>query len=196
MRSDNNGFQHRIAGNYKTFAWIWEFNLRCTGEKQFTPPLKRTEKPTPDLFKQVYRVMQPEEEKPKTPEVCRVVRDILPNEINKPNAENYCNGQQKDPRSNKNLLILQLDSKQGVYDKNTKRYKLPVYNKDGWKVAEFCYYGDFPEIKGAHRWYMGDCTKQTPIQLYQQLKSEWGYVAYGKNNCIRFNALRRQGSYR
>lgn len=194
--SDGNGFQHRIAGSDQSYAWIWEFNLRCTGEENFTPPLQRTEKPTPALFKQVYQVMQKEQAKPLPPKVCRATREIRDDEINKPNAESYCNKQERDPRGNKNLLILQLDKNFGKYDPAVKKYKMPVFNKDNKKVAEFCYYGTFPEIKGAHRWYMGDCSGETPIQLYDKLQSEWGFVKYGANNCIRFNSLRRQGRYR
>jgi hypothetical protein len=188
LKSDNNGFQHRLAGKYKTFGWIWEFNLRCTGEKEFTPPLKRTEKPSADLFKQVYQVMQKEEPFPKTPAICKSLRNISSNEINKPNAESYCNGQPRDPRGNKNLLIIQLAGKRGD--------KLPIYNKENKKVGDFCYFGTYDGIKGAHRWYIGDCSKQNPVELWQQLKSEWGFVKYGKDNCLRFNALRRQGIYR
>jgi hypothetical protein len=186
IKSDNNKFQHRISGRYKTFAWFPELNLRCTGEKDFTPPLKRTNKPSADLFTQAFMVMKKEEPKPKPPAICRATRDVASTEYNKPNAEAYCNGQRPDPRGNKNLLILSLNKSYGD--------ELPIYNAQNKKVGNFCYYGTFKN--GLHRWYTGSCGGGTPIDLHKKLGGEWGFVMYGKNNCLRFNAIRRQGVYR
>lgn len=182
-------FEHRTSGTFTTYGWIPEFNLRCSGEKSFTAPKERTEKPSADLFRQSYMLMQPEPPKPAPPPICKEVRDIRPGvEITKPNAEHYCNGQNKDPRGNKPLLIVQIPGKRGQ--------QMPVYKSSGQQVAAFCYWDTYSPMKNAHRWYIGDCTRETPAQLVDELGSEWGYALYDKNKCLRFNAIRRQGIYR
>lgn len=195
IKNDGNDFQHRISGSYKTAGWINEFNGRCTGEKTFTPPLKRKEKPTLDLFKQIYRVLiKSEPDFPPTPKQCKSVRDISAKnkEINKPNAENYCNLPDTDPRENdirgnKPLLILR---KAGAKDE-----EMSILNSQGKKVGCFKYYGTYT-VKGLHRWYEGNCSKLTPTQLMDKLGNEWGFVMDKSGQCIRFNSIRRQGVYR
>jgi len=187
LDSDKNNFNHTRSGKFSTYAWWNELNLRCTGEKNFTPPLKRTEKPTSDQFWQAFLTMGPEESKPTPPSQCKVVREIKAPEIGKPNAESYCNGQQKDSRGNKPLIIIKKTGKRGD--------KLKVFNKDGKEVGCFQYYGPFT-TPGLHRWYMGDCSKQTPYKLYKDLKSEWGYVRLKPNECLLINSIRRLGTYR
>ena len=189
IASDGNGFEHRVAGEYSTYAWFNELNLRCTGEKTTTPPKERTEKPTLDLFKQAYLTMQPEAPKPERPPQCLQVRDILQGkEITKPNAESYCNGQPKDPRGNKPLLIIQYPGSAGQ--------KLSVLNKAGQAVASYCYYGAYPDLPKTYRWYMGNCSGQNPTQLFDALGGEWGFLKLDGGKCLRFNAIRRQGTYR
>lgn len=191
LRSDGNGFQHRTAGEYTTFAWFNEMNLRCTGEHGFVPPMQRTTKPTLALFTQAYLVMQKEQAFPAIPKQCKSFRDILPGkEINKPNAEAYCNGQpnESDSRGNRQLLILRKPGKKGD--------RLNVINPSGKKVGTFCYYGTFDQLPQTHRWYIGNCSGQNPVELYNALNGEWGYVEMGGGNCLRFNAIRRQGVYR
>lgn len=191
MSSDGNGFQHRVSGDYSTYAWFNSLNLRCTGEDSFTPPLLRTNRPTSDEFEQAYAVMQPEQEKPAPPAQCKQVRDIEHGtEINKPNAEAYCNGQQNesDARGNKPLLIIKLSGKAGE--------ARSVLNSVGKVVGCLKYYGPYSELPGAYRWYMGNCSGQTPIELMKQLGNEWGFLSIGQGKCIRFNSIRRQGTYR
>lgn len=189
LRSDDNGFEHRISGSYTTYVWFNELNLRCTGEEHAPPPKLRTAKPTYDLFYQAYLTTFPEASKPPNPPQCREVRDIQKGkEITKPNAEQYCNGQQKDKRGNKPLLIIKKAGRKGD--------KLNVLRSDGQKVAQFCYYGTYKDLPGTHRWYMGDCSGQTPAELYNILNSEWGFLYLGSGKCLRFNSIRRQGTYR
>jgi hypothetical protein len=182
-------FEHNQSGSYSTFAWFNELNLRCTGEKNFTPPLKRTERPTADLFAQAYQVMQREPAIPASPGLCKTVRtvDKSKGEIVKPNAESYCNGQQKDKRGNRPLLLLAKHGKAGD--------KLKVYNSGGKEVGCFRYYGKFSDPR-LGRWYMGDCSGQTPAQLFKDLGSEWGFAHLGGGACLRFNSVRRMGVYR
>lgn len=188
IRSDGNGFEHRTAGSFTTFAWFNELNLRCSGEKSFTPPKQRTAKPSADLFRQAYLTMQPEQPKPPAPAQCKTVRDIKAPEITKPNAEAYCNGQPgvNDPRGNRPLLILKKSAPRGT--------RLNVLASNGKTVGCFKAYG--PYQAGLTRWYMGDCSGQSAAQLYDALGSEWGYLDLGSGNCLRFNSIRRQGVYR
>lgn len=182
-------FEHQFSGTNQTYAWFNEMNLRCTGEKNFTPPLKRTNRPTPDLFRQAYLVMQPEQDKPsQRPPQCKTVVDIRAPEIHKPNAEAYCNGQQIDQRGNKPLLIIKKAGKRGD--------RLELLRKDGKRVGSYGYYGSFPEIRGAHRWYIGSGSGQTPSRLYDLLGGEWGFVPIGGGKCLNVNVIRRLGTFR
>lgn len=187
IKSDGNGFEHYASGTHQTYAWWNELNLRCTGEKNFTPPLKRTEKPTGDQFWQAYLTMQVEPAKPNAPPQCKSVKQVQKPEIYKPNAENYCNGQQTDSRGNKPLLIIKKPGKRGD--------KIKVFNKNGKQVGCFAYYGTF-ETPGLHRWYMGNCSGQTPYKLYKDLNDEWGFVQTKKDECLLINSVRRLGTYR
>jgi hypothetical protein len=182
-------FEHRTSGEKQTYAWFNELNLRCTGEKTFTPPLKRTNKPTGALFKQAYLVMQPEQPKPAVvPAQCKQVVDIRSPEIHKPNAEAYCNGQPPDPRGNKPLLIIKKAGKRGD--------KLNILSPTGKQVGCYGYYGTFPESPGGHRWYVGSCSGQTPAALFEALGGEWSFVTLGGGKCVRVNVIRRQGTFR
>lgn len=188
ISSDGNGFEHRISGSYTTFLWFNELNLRCSGEKTFTAPAHRTERPSADQFKQAALIAQPEAPKPSAPSVCRAVVEIdgRHGEIYKPNAESYCNGTPKDSRSNKPLLILKRAGKKGE--------KLKVYSSSGKEVGCFLYWGPFE--KGLSRYYMGNCSGQAPAALYDAQGGEWGFTAIGGNKCILTNSVRRLGSYR
>lgn len=190
LASDGNGFEHRTAGSYTTFAWFPEMNLRCTGEKKFTPVAKRTEKPTAELFRQAYLVMQPEKPVPAAPGGrCRqVVRvDGKRGEILKTNAESYCNGVPNDGRGNKPMLIISKAGRRGE--------KMKIYSSSGKEVGCFAYYGKYSDPK-LHRWYMGGCSGQTPTQLYDSLGGEWGFADTGNGKCLLINAVRRMGTYR
>lgn len=188
LSSDGNDFEHRTSGNYNTFAWWNELNLRCTGEKKFTPPLKRTEKPSADQFKQAYLLLQPEAVVPPAPPRCKEVVKVngRKGEIFKPNAESYCNGVPKDARSNKPLLIINKKGKRGN--------KLKVYASSGKEVGCFAYYGTYQG--SLHRWYMGDCSGQAPAKLHSDQGSEWGYTDLGGGKCLLTNSVRRLGTYR
>lgn len=183
-------FQHRLSGDKFTAAWINEFNLRVTGEKTFTMPKERTCKPTADLFEQVYSVMiSPEPKIPTKPAICKTVRRLKcsSGEINKTNAEAYAPCPHKDKRGNRNLLIL---NKAGQSNE-----KLDIYSSRGEKVGCFKYYAPFT-TPNTYRWYIGDCSGETPAQLNKELKNEWGFVHLGKGDCLVFNSIRRECAYR
>lgn len=184
---DGNKFQHRLSGD-ETESWINEFNLRCTGEDNFTPPLQRTNKPTDWQFLMIHKIMTTEEDAiPRTPTKCRSIRAFSKGEINKPTAEFYCNGVPDDGRGNKPLLILKRAGKRGQ--------KFDVYDSNGKVVGCYAYYGPYT-VSGFHRWYMGSCSRQTPWDLYRRLGQEWGFADMGNGQCLRFNSLRRENVYR
>lgn len=192
IKNDGNSFQHRLAGKKFTFAWWNELNGRCQGEKDFTPISKRTNWPTVDQFTHAYQTLIKEEDpKQNAPSACKAVREIDAKlgEIHKPNAEKYCNGQtnENDPRGNKNLLIIK--------NKGAVGEKADILDGSGNKVGCFKYYGTFDGTKN-HRWYSGNCSGDSPVQLAKKLGSEWGFVRFGNGECLRFNSLRRQGIYR
>lgn len=190
INSDGNGFNHSDSGKYSSYIWWNELNLRCTGEETFTPPLKRTEKPTLWQFRQAYQITLPEEAKPTSvPKQCITVKNILSPEIYKPNAESYCNGdpRSQDTRNNRPLLILKKSGKPGEI--------MDVYNKQGAKIGCFAYYAPF-STPGLYRWYMGNCSGQNAYQLYKAFEGEWGYVYAGKGECYLINSVRRLGVYR
>lgn len=187
LNGDGNGFNFTTSGSYTTFAWWPELNLRCTGEEHFTPPMSRTERPTADQFTQAYLVTQPQEAIPAAPAVCKTVVRVKAPEIYKPNAESYCNGQRKDSRGNKPLLIINRRGSNGE--------KLTVIDRNGSAAGCFQYYGPFGTAN-LQRWYMGSCSNQTPARLYRDLKGEWGFVKLDKNKCLLINSVRRLGSYR
>lgn len=181
-------FNHSCSGTDQSYGWWNELNLRCTGEKDFTAPLARTERPSLDQFRQYFITAQTEEIKPAPPlRVCPAFRDLSAPEIYKPNAESYCNGQKPDVRGNKPLLIIKKGGKKGD--------KIKVFNKLGKHVGCFQYYGSFTTA-GLHRWYMGDCSGQKPAELYDAFGGEWGFVELSKNSCLRINSVRRLGTWR
>lgn len=189
-RDDGNKFQHRIAGESQCHAWWNELNLRCTGEKTFTPPLKRTAKPEPWQFAIAAKVFTSiEDRSPNAPPVCKSMKDLNAGqgEIYKPLAERYCNGVADDGRGNKPMLIIRKPGKRGD--------RMDIVDKSGKKVGCFAYYGTY-EKPGLYRWYVGSCSKQNAWELYRQLKNEWGFVQTGGGACLKFNSLRRGGVYR
>lgn len=188
IEKDGNRFQHRIAGKIATFAWWPELNLRTTGEDKFTPPLQRTVRPNLDQFRQAFRIFSREEENlPDAPLRCQKIRTVNGREIVKTNAEQYGNGVPPDVRGNKPMLIIRKGGRVGE--------RLSVYDTKGKEIGCFRYYGVFTE-KPLHRWYMGDCSGQTPEQLYRDARGEWVFVDLGGKECLRINAIRRMGVYR
>lgn len=192
IRNDGNSFQHRTSGTAQTYGWWNALNLRCQGEKTFTPIEKRTARPTEDHFRQAHKILTTEEDAvPAAPARCRSVRvvDGAKGEILKPNAEKYCNGQpgENDPRGDRPLLIIRKGGKRGD--------RLKILAPSGKDVGCFAYYGTY-ETPGTHRWYVGNCSGEKPYELYTELGQEWGFVELGGGQCLRINALRRMGVYR
>lgn len=188
IKNDGNNFQHRIAGKDETYGWFNELNLRCTGEKKFTPPLQRINRPELWQFKVAHKILTTiEDPDVPPPAVCKTVRTFTEGEINKPTAESYCNGVPNDSRGNKPLYIIK---KSG-----TRNQQLPIYSSNGTKVSCAKYY-DHYTVPGLFRWYVGSCDGKNAWELYEALGQEWGYLGLGNGVCIRINALRRQNIYR
>jgi hypothetical protein len=188
IAGDGNGYQHRISGTDATFVWWNELNLRTTGEKTFTPPLKRAVRPTLDQFVQAYRIaISAETPIPAAPRLCKRVQTVNGKEILKTNAEQYGNGVPPDVRGNKSMLILRKGGKKGD--------RMKVYSPAGKEIGCFKLYGPYSE-KPLMRWYMGDCSGETPAQLYKEAGGEWAFVDLGRGDCLRINTIRRMGLYR
>lgn len=181
---DSNSIEYRTGGRRFVFGWFPELNLRYTGEKTFTPPLERTCIPPVSLFRQTYLLLVNSESKPnKAPVICKKVRELKERELLKTNAESYCNN---NPRGNKPLFITKL--------KGSRNSKLSIIDKSGKEIGCFRYYGSYTE-PGYHRWYVGDCSGQTPVKLFNDAKGEWAYIK-NRDECILFNTIRRLGYYR
>ena len=188
LSSDGNDFEHRVSGHYSTFLWWPEANGRVTSEKGKPPmPKQRTCWPTKDLFVQASLIAKEEEPRPETPPYCKKVREVSGRELVKTNAEAYAPCPHPDKRGNRPLLILKRKGKGGE--------KLKVLDSRGKNVGCFAYYGAY-DAPGLFRYYMGSCSGQTPAGLYKDLGGEWGFLDLGKGSCLRFNSIRRQGSYR
>lgn len=187
LRSDGNGFQHRTSGEYVTFAWWPELNLRCTGQKGWVPAKDRTARPTKAQFEQAAALLKREQKSPPPPRQCKRVRGVdgKRGEIHKTNADQTCNTEPPRPRGNKPVLIIDKPGKIGD--------RLSILNSDGKTVGCYAYGGPFNDL---HRWYLGTCSGQTPIELMRDLGSEWGWVNLGGGDCLKVNAIRRSGLYR
>lgn len=187
LNGDGNDFNFCTSGKYTTFSWAPEFNGRTSGEDRFIPSLQRTCWPTADLFTQAYLTMQPQQPIPAAPAQCEMIYTVKAPEIFKPNAEAYSPCPHPDKRGNRPLLIINRAGNSGD--------QLPVINRDGDRVGCFKYYGRYSS-GSTHRWYLGNCSGQTPAELYKDFKGEWGFVKLGKNKCLLINSIRRLGSYR
>lgn len=187
LDGDGNNFNFRTSGQYTTFAWSPEFNGRVTGEEDVPPPNKRTCWPTADIMTQAYLVMQPQQPRPMAPPQCKFIYTVKVPEIYKPNAEAYAPCPNPDKRGNRPLLLIKKRGKRGE--------KLNVLDRHGTVTGCFSYYGPLA-ASSLHRWYMGTCSKQTPTDLYRDLKGEWGFVKLSKDRCLLINSVRRLGSYR
>jgi hypothetical protein len=190
VRSDNNNFEHRLAGSDATYAWFNEMNGRVTGDKVFTPINKRTCWPTSDLMSQAQKIMISEDAPiPNAPPQCKQIVRIngKAGEINKTNAEMYAPCPNPDKRGNKQLFILRKAGNRGS--------KLKIRNSSGKEVGCAAYYGTYSS-PGLHRWYVGSCSGQTPWGLYKALGNEWGFAELGGGKCLLFNSIRREGVYR
>lgn len=178
---DSNSVEYRLNGLRFVFAWFNELNLRYSGEKTFTMPKQRKCKPTADLFRQAFLILKPEESASPFPASCKQIRDVRSDEILKTNAESYCNN---DARGNSPLFISKLGT--GTF---------PILDKQGKQIGCFKYYGAFSGKPGYNRYYVGTCSGETPVKLYDEAKGEWAFIKAG-NTCIRFNTIRRKGNYR
>lgn len=188
IKNDGNNFQHRLAGSNQTYYWVPEFNLRCSGEKTFTPPKERTAKPPVWMFRMAHKIMMTAEDPfPAVPPQCMTVRQVAAPEIIKPLSESYCNGQNPDVRGNKPLLIIRRPGKSDE--------RLPILRPDGQQIGCARFYGTLG-TNGLYRYYVGNCSGQNPWELSQALGQEWGYALLGNGSCLRFNSLRRQGVYK
>lgn len=164
----------RENGTLLVFAWINRFNLRTSGEKYFTQPLKRTAKVTRDNMKHVTRLLKPEHPKPTTN--CK---DIKRPNLWKTNSEDY---NTSDPREDRPLFISK---------KKVNRYR--ITREDGTVVGCARYYG--PYSGGGYRHYVGDCSGDSGVTLMNKAGCEWVYLR-GGGECFITNAIRRKGYVR
>lgn len=171
---DSNSWEYRKHGTRLVFGWINAFNGRTSGEKTFTPPLKRVNWPTSDNIKQVVRILR--EPEPKPPSGCQAVKAP---ELLKTNAE-YYGKELDDGRGDKALFITE------------KKYQILKIFKVGSTSEIGClrYYGSFSG--GGHRYYIGSCSKEAPTELMDELRSEWGELR-GDGRCWLINSVRRLG---
>lgn len=182
---DSKSGEYRKNGLKFVYAWFGEMNGRPTGLDHWIPPKQRTCWPTSDLMRQAYLVLQPPElPRSEAPTACKNTVNVKEPEILKTNAEAYNPCPHPDPRGNKPLWITKLKGKKGD--------KLDVLSQEGKKIACFKYYGTF-SAPGMHRWYMGDCSGQTPVQLFDAANGEWAFIRKPDGNCVRFNTIRRGG---
>lgn len=158
-------------------AWINRFNLRTTGEKTFTPPMKRKWQVTRDNMIQVRRLLQRQEPKPDTPGCAEIKR---PN-LYKSNSEDY--GVNADGRGDRPLLIVQ--------QKLLNGFKL--MSLKGPQIGCAKYYGPFDG--GGYRYYVGNCSGDSGVTLMNKADSEWLRAVNG-NRCFLINSIRRKGYYR
>lgn len=176
---DSDSTKYRTAGSLITFGWIPRFNMRFSGEKVFTPPSKRTAKPSAEDIQQAVRLLMPEFPKPAKPAQCATVREVKAPELHKTNSEDY-NG--PDPRGNRPLLI------------SKKRYNtLDVLAPSGAKIGCAKYYGGFPPNLFRH--YVGSCSGDSGVSLMNKARNEWIFYKAGRE-CILVNSIRRTGSFR
>lgn len=190
IRNDGNNFQHRTSGREQMYGWFNEMNGRVTGEDKFTPIDRRTCWPTADLMKQSHKILITEEDAiPKAPVQCKQIVRINKGagEINKTNAEAYSPCPHSDKRGNRQLLILKRKGSVGE--------KIKILNSAGKEVACARGYGPYTS-PGLYRYYVGNCSGETPWELYRELGSEWGFGILGGGKCLLLNSLRREGSYR
>lgn len=184
-KKDGSNFAHWRSGRNSTFGWWNELNLRCTGEKTFTPPENRTERPTLAQFRQWRLIARPEQKQPPAPKACTKMRAFKAGEIYKTNAESYCNGHKNDSRANRPLLIIDKSGKLGN--------RISILDPKGKVVGCLAYFGPFGNL---HRWYVGSCSGQTADGLARAVDGEWGFVETSKGECLAVNVARRMGSYR
>lgn len=180
---DSNSPQYRLNGTRFVFGWWNRLNLRYTGEKTFTPPLKRTCKPSADSFRQGNLLLQEPQQKPAIkPAKCKSVRDVTAKEIWKTNSEDFCSN---DPRSDKAVLITKL-----------KDNRFSLINSQSKEIGCLKYYGSFSGIPGSYRHYIGTCSGQTPAKLFDAAGGEWLWLKRDNGECILVNSIRRLGSFR
>jgi hypothetical protein len=179
--SDSSAF--RTSGRKITFGWIPRFNLRVSGEKTFTPPSRRKNKPTPDNFKQVVAVLRPPAGKPsQKPAQCKTVREVTKPNLYKPNSEDYGT---PDKRGDRPLLIW--NKKVGS--------NFNILAPNGKKIGCAKYYGTYEG--GGYRHYVGDCSGDSGVSLMREAGGEWVYYQEGSSsNCLLVQTVRRVGYFR
>lgn len=173
---DSDSPKYRTLGSRIVFGWIHRFNLRVSGEKTFTQPLKRKWKATRDNMIQVRRLLQPEDPKP------NVVgcKDIVKPNLWKTNAEDY--GINADKRGDNPLFISQ---------KQISRYD--VTDISGHSIGCAKFYGSYGG--GGYRYYIGSCSGDSAVTLMNKAKSEW-VLLKAPGQCFLTNSIRRKGYYR
>lgn len=183
---DSNSIIYRTNGQQTVLGWFYECNLRFAGEKTFTDPLKRSCRPTYELFAQAKLVLRAPVDPAPFPKDCQIKRDIEAPEILKTNAESYCQG---DVRDNRPLYITTIKGAAGQ--------RLSIYSPKNTRIGCLRYYGPYTNPK-LSRWYSGTCSSNSPVDYYRAA-GEWAFIKRTTGNrveCTRFNTIRRLGVYR
>lgn len=178
---DANSDQYSQSASEIQFNWTNRDNLRVSGEKTFTKPKKRSKSKRLTKLEliQKIRLLNKSAAKPADPKFCKTIKDVPSNEIHKPNAEDYDNG---DVRGGRPLLISRM---------NADRFD--ILDPSGKKIGCFKKYGPFDG--GGSRFYEGSCSGLHAVELMDKAKSEWVFARSG-NTCYRINIIRRGGNYR
>lgn len=176
--------------NYNTFAsvisfhWTNRYNLRLTSEKETPPPpLQRSlnNRISKSDFTQLQLLHTPLGAKPAAPAQCKYIHNLAAPEIYKPHAEDY--GAAGDNRSNRPMFILK-----------TKTKNMQILSPSGIEVGCTKYYGSYTNTS-LSRHYVGSCSGDDALSLYNKIQGEWGFLKDG-STCTPVAILRRMGVYR
>ena len=179
---------YRTRATEVSFAWRNRDNLRLTSEKGAPlPPKQRplSNRLEPQDIVQSQLTQKPLAMRPVAPAACSgstVLSKLRPGELWKVRSEDY--GAKNDSRGNKPLFIAR-----------SSAGRMKVLDQEGAEIACLKYYGPYADT-GLGRFYLGSCSGDTGLSLYNKNKKrEWVWINDGKN-CWGVSALRRMGYYR
>lgn len=181
---DSNSVKYNSIATLLSFAWTNRYNLRLTSEKGTVPPPQKRPKANrinKNDFIQMQLMQEPLVPMPPPPLVCKTIKRLTDLELWKNHSEDY--GAANDSRGNKPLLI---------YKK--RRSILDVYSPAGKKISCLKYYNPY-SVKGYYRHYMGSCSGDDALTLYNKAGGEWAFIKDG-DSCIAVTTIRRLGYYR
>lgn len=179
---DSNTDLYLNGSKFASFAWWNRCNLRTSGEKTWTTPMKRVAKIQTDELNQVNYLLKNRATPKPVFRSCPRAKTLTSPSIWKVRSEDY---NTKDVRENKAVLIVK-----GVFSKG-----FVLSNPAGKTVGCLKYYGAYSGLKGYYRYYIGNCSGQAPYRLMQDAGSEWVCAKNG-NTQFALSAVRRSGTFR